>query len=100
MVAEAINQDQVVEAVREVLATSMAPVAEEVMRLERLRRKQSLTTDEVAELYGYSAGTLRNWRCKGRGPAYTRDGGVIVYRRKDVEAYQEAHRVRTYDQQA
>ena len=34
---------------------------------------------DLAASIGNEVGTLRNWRAKGIGPAYTRAGGQIVY---------------------
>jgi hypothetical protein len=34
---------------------------------------------EVAGVLGVEIGTLRNWRSKGIGPAYSRAGGTLVY---------------------
>jgi hypothetical protein len=41
---------------------------------------------EVASALGVEIGTLRNWRSKGHGPAYSRAGGTLVY---PVEALRE-----------
>lgn len=45
-----------------------------------------LTTEEVAELLPYTAGTLRWMRHEGRGPkSFTLPGGrKVVYRESDV----------------
>lgn len=34
---------------------------------------------EVAAALGVEIATLRNWRSKGAGPAYSRAGGTLVY---------------------
>ena len=31
--------------------------------------------------------TLRVWRCKGRGPAYHKVGGKVLYRGAELNAY-------------
>ena len=32
-------------------------------------------------------GTLRVWRCKGRGPRYVKNGGRVLYLGADLNAY-------------
>ena len=44
-------------------------------------------------LGGVSRATLAEYRVKGIGPAYTKRGGFIRYRRADLDAYMEAGRV-------
>jgi DNA-binding transcriptional regulator YiaG len=78
-------------AVEETLPRAFARAA----RLEELRRRESLTTEEVAELYGYCPRTLENWRCQGRGPQYVKEGKTVTYRQRDVRAWQEARLVKT-----
>lgn len=46
-----------------------------------------LTPDEVADLYRTTTKTLRNWRSLRTGPAHVKVGGLVRYRRADVEAY-------------
>lgn len=45
------------------------------------------------EGYPWSARTLQRYRDQGKGPAYIRAAGKIYYRRGDLEAYLEKHRV-------
>ena len=49
-----------------------------------------LSQDETAQLLRLSAKTLANWRARARGPRYVKMGGVILYRRADLDAYLEA----------
>lgn len=72
----------------------------EVQVMEILRRKESLTPEEVSRLFSLNRNTLAAWRCSGRGPAYSKDGAVILYRRADVEAYLRSTKTRTIDQPA
>jgi predicted DNA-binding transcriptional regulator AlpA len=44
-----------------------------------------LKPSEVAEWTRLSEQTLANMRWQGRGPAYLKAGGRVVYRRSDVE---------------
>jgi len=44
----------------------LAPVAQ----IEKLKRKEYLTPEEVEAVYGLRASTLANKRSKGQGPEY------------------------------
>lgn len=47
----------------------------------------------AARFTGYAAGTLRNWRSSGRGPAYVKTAGkrgTIRYRISDLRAFMQA----------
>lgn len=48
---------------------------------------QLLDTEDVSAWLGTPTGTLRNWRCRGIGPASFRVGARVVYRRRAVEAW-------------
>ena len=54
-----------------------------------------LTEDEVVARYrnALTAGTLRNWRSQGQGPAFTRIGKAVLYARTDLEAWEASQRV-------
>jgi len=58
---------------------------------------QSLRTREAATYLGVSAGTLEVWRCKGRGPRYSKLGKVVVYDPADLDAFRDARKVFTVD---
>lgn len=50
-----------------------------------------MTTRQAAEYLGFSALTLKKWRCLGSGPRFLRIGGTAVrYRRSDLEAWAKA----------
>lgn len=83
------------DALQTVLRELLAPVA----RLEALRHKELLSGQEVEALYGLDAGTLENWRGKGKGPATTKIGQRVYYRHMAVQAFIQAHQQRTYDHQ-
>ena len=70
----------------------------EIIEIEVLKHKEYLSARDVQKLFGLNHNTLRGWRGQGRGPAYSRDGDLILYKRSDVEAYLKSNRVRTYDQ--
>lgn len=67
--------------------------------VEALRRKKTLTTEEVERVYGLNAGTLRNKRSRGEGPRYISDGRCILYRPEDVDEYLSDRVMKTHDQQ-
>ena len=60
--------------------------------------QEYLRPKEVEAIYGLKSNTLACWRGQGRGPAYVKDGDLILYRRLDVEAYLKSRRVRTGEQ--
>lgn len=51
-----------------------------------------ITSEELAEELRVKVDTLRQWRHKKTGPAFTRVGRFVRYRRSDVDAYLEANR--------
>lgn len=70
----------------------------EVVELEVLKRREYLTTDEVEKVYPLNAHTLRKRRMNGEGPAYSKDGAVIVYSHESIRKYLESRRQKTNDQ--
>ncbi|KPC79540.1 helix-turn-helix transcriptional regulator [Streptomyces sp. NRRL S-4] len=56
-----------------------------------------LTPKQVAAEYGFTAGTLANWRWTGQGPDFIKAGpgrcGRIRYRRSAIEAWLNAQTV-------
>ncbi|WP_257585530.1 MULTISPECIES: helix-turn-helix transcriptional regulator [unclassified Streptomyces] len=57
-----------------------------------------LTPKQVQAEYGFSAGTLANWRWAGIGPAFIKTpgrSGRIKYRRSTIEAWLRAQTVQT-----
>ena len=43
---------------------------------------------QLARRWGVTPKTLQNWRYKGKGPAYLKICGHIVYRQDDVEQFE------------
>ena len=70
----------------------------EVVKLEVLRRREYLTTEEVPELYPLNANTLRKRRMNGEGPAYSKDGDKVIYTHTAIKKYLESRRQKTHDQ--
>ena len=52
-----------------------------------------MTTAELAAYLKVEPKTLTNWRYSGRGPAYVKDGGMVRYRREDIDAWIRDHTV-------
>ena len=46
-----------------------------------------MTTREAAAFLGFTAGTLRVWRSKGKGPNYYKVGSTVRYEMDDLEAW-------------
>lgn len=92
METQAVNIDT---AMTEVLRDLLAPAAE----LEKIRRKDMITPQEVEALYGLNAQTLRNMRGQGRGPQYIQEykGAPVFYEHAAIQAYKAKCRKRTND---
>jgi predicted site-specific integrase-resolvase len=43
--------------------------------------------DAVAQYTGFDAGTLANWRIKGKGPIFYKRGGRVFYYKVDVDKW-------------
>ena len=54
---------------------------------------EPLTCKQAAVELNTSTNALATNRCRGRGPAYIKHGGKVMYRRLDLLAYQQAGRV-------
>lgn len=54
-------------------------------------REPMLSPAELAVVLGVSTVTLYRWRRSGRGPKFTRAGGQIRYRRRDVDRWADKH---------
>lgn len=74
-------------AVSEALEKILAPVAETICEMERIRRKEYLTEKEVEKLFSLSAATLRTQRSRGGGPPYVKAGSRILYNVDTFRAY-------------
>ncbi len=73
------------------LARLLAPVA----HIEKLKRREYLTPEEVELVYGLKASTLANKRSRARGPEYIKDGEKILYKQQALKAYMDSRTVRT-----
>ena len=66
-------------AVAATLEKILAPVAEAICEMERVRRKEYLTEKEAALLFSLSAATLKTLRSRGGGPEYVKIGSRVLY---------------------
>ena len=46
-----------------------------------------LSPDDVAELLKVDTRTLSNWRYQGKGPVFTKMGGIVRYTKFDVNNF-------------
>ena len=57
-----------------------------------------LSPKMVTELYGIPEKTLQDWRCKSKGPSYSKPtGGYVLYSRKALDRWYRDHEVQTFD---
>ncbi|TQE99068.1 MAG: helix-turn-helix domain-containing protein [Spiribacter salinus] len=54
---------------------------------------ENLRPSEAAEFLRVSTRTLIRWRNQRVGPAWTKVGGRLIYRRRDLEAWLDRQRV-------
>ncbi len=69
-------------------------MAKTTQRSEAMNHTQSIkhiNQKQLAERWGLSQRTLERWRAIGWGPLFLKMGGRVVYREKDVLAYEEQH---------
>lgn len=61
------------------------------------KKKKLLNTEDAATFLGYTIHALKKWRHDGRGPAfYKGKGGMVFYDVKDLKAFKpkiELHRI-------
>jgi predicted site-specific integrase-resolvase len=50
-----------------------------------------LTQKELARRWGVSHRTTERWRCQGKGPAFIKLCGRVIYRIEDIEAFELAN---------
>jgi len=60
-----------------------------------MEAQESIVIDDhgAANELGIAVQTLRNWRCKCRGPAYLKIGRSVRYQVKDIEEYKRKKRI-------
>jgi predicted DNA-binding transcriptional regulator AlpA len=52
-----------------------------------------ITPAETAAMLGLQEETLNVWRCKKKGPSYTKIGSRVMYRAEDLQSYIESRLV-------
>ena len=52
-----------------------------------MQSQRFLTETEVAEDLKKKRGTLANWRCQGKGPAYVKVGRSVMYPEPDYNKW-------------
>ena len=87
----------------DVLASSIARTAARENKPEPLLQvaavptepsRELLTEKMLADRWVCSVARLQRWRTVGEGPPYLKIVGKVLYRLKDIEAYEEASLVR------
>lgn len=73
----------------------LTPVVDSIGQIERLKRREYLTAEEVELIYGLNPATLANKRSKAQGPEYIKDGDKILYKQQAVRTYLETKTIRT-----
>lgn len=71
-------------AIADALEKILAPVAEVICEMERIRRKEYLTEKEAALLFSLSAATLKTHRSRGVGLPYVKIGTRVLYSRSTI----------------
>ena len=59
--------------------------------------KQKLNTLEAAAYLGLQPNTLEIWRCRHRGPRYSKLGSRVVYDRDDLDAFFVSKKIETLE---
>ncbi len=52
--------------------------------------RKHLNQIDLADRWRISHRTLERWRWVGKGPAYLKVGGRVLYRLEDIEAHEQA----------
>lgn len=87
----------------DVLSNSIAKTAvretpsEPLLQVQKVPAEPSrelLTEKMLADRWVCSVARLQRWRTVGEGPPYLKIVGKVLYRLKDIEAYEEASLVR------
>ena len=95
-----LTPEEIAGSLQTALERMLAPVVDSIGQLERLKRREYLTAEEVELVYGLKAVTLANKRMKAQGPEYIKDGEKILYKQQAVKAYLETKTIRTRNSQS
>ena len=58
-----------------------------------MKSSEYLTTSQLAERWGLHYDTLLRWRKAGKGPAYFKTPGYVLYPLAEVEQYEKANTI-------
>ncbi len=86
-------EEQFLEKIREVVREEFARITNIPQLSGGLSQKDNLTPTEAGEAIGIKTSTLAVWRSQGIGPAYSKCGRLIRYRRQDLEGFLESRTV-------
>ena len=92
-----LTREEITDSLQSAFERLMTPVVDSIGEMERLKRREYLTPEEVELLYGLKASTLANKRTKAAGPRYTKDGGRILYPQKEIQKYLNKREILTND---
>lgn len=79
-------------AIAAALEKILAPVAEVICEMERIRRKEYLTEKETALLFSLSAATLKTQRSRKLGPPHIKMGNRVMYNREGLKIFLSQHK--------
>lgn len=65
-----------------------------------MTKKPKLSTQEAADYYGLKKNTLEIWRCKHKGPRYSKLGTRVLYDLDDLEEFFNARSVDTMESES
>ena len=82
------------EAIDKVLTKKLDSIVE----LEKLRRMEYLSADDVAKLFSLEKNTLNTQRSRGVGPPYVKIGAKVLYPVEGVREYMKSHLIKTLPQ--
>jgi hypothetical protein len=89
--------DQTAERSAAAKSTAVIPVSELGLDIQvpenRAWLLEPLPCKEAAKELNTTTNALATYRSRGRGPAYIKHGGKVMYRRLDLLSYQQAGRV-------
>lgn len=82
---------------QEMLCESVRQGVAEALRDMARQPGDWLTEQDVADMLGVATATLAFWRCQKKGPAYSKRGRVIMYRRSSVDEWIRRGSIMTED---
>ena len=65
-----------------------------------MAKSPKFSTQEAADYYGLKKNTLEIWRCKHKGPRYSKLGTRVLYDLDDLEEFFKARAVDTMESES